>query len=136
MDSNKEKITRYNYDNDGLWEHPNGDVVKYKDHLAALAILTAEPEPCIEGEAIQFASKIGVLFLEYAKAREALCDPRDEVAKILESYASQVADKRAEELRTRVETLREYLSRLSDMENSERMRDLATEALAATDPTR
>lgn len=48
--------------------------------------------------------------------------------------ATHVSDKRAVELRAQVETLREYLSRLSDMENSERMRDLANEALAATEP--
>ena len=47
MDSMKEaSITRYHYDDDGLWESPTGDVVKYEDHLLALSLLTAEPEPC------------------------------------------------------------------------------------------
>lgn len=105
------------------------------------ALLTAEPEPCESAFVVARRIDESMHCIEGTPGFERLVQVRsildvEGVAKEIDSYASQVADKRAEELRARVETLREALEFYKDARGDEgdEIGGRAIEALAATEP--
>lgn len=109
------------------------------------AILTAEPEPCEDARFAKVARLIVARCLGSLEANPTYIEAVHTL--LVQHFASQVADKRTEELRAQMEVLRRALEKISGSpvrsiiqdpypcgNRACRMVQIASEALAATEP--